>query len=63
MSAAAIVPLSLLEASTIYDVSFNGRVNGAAVSRNWSFTTRYAVFISLNMVGISLSQIRLPPAP
>jgi uncharacterized protein YkwD len=39
-SAAAIIPLQPLAANTTYDVSFNGAVNGSAVSRNWSFTTR-----------------------
>ena len=40
LSAAAIIPLSPLTANTTYDVSFNGRVNGSAVTRSWSFTTR-----------------------
>jgi uncharacterized protein YkwD len=39
-SAAAIVPLTVLKANTVYDVSFNGKVNGANVTRTWSFTTR-----------------------
>jgi len=39
-SAAAIVPLSPLQAATIYDVSFVGTAGGVAVTRNWSFTTR-----------------------
>ncbi|MFM2087409.1 MAG: hypothetical protein RLZZ237_2278, partial [Pseudomonadota bacterium] len=39
-SAASIIPLSTLSAATTYDVSFTGTVNGAAVVRNWSFTTR-----------------------
>jgi uncharacterized protein YkwD len=39
-SAAAIIPLQPLAANTTYDVSFTGNVSGAAVSRNWSFTTR-----------------------
>lgn len=39
-SAAAIVPLAPLNAATVYDVSFNGAVNGAAVTKTWSFTTR-----------------------
>jgi uncharacterized protein YkwD len=39
-SAAAIVPQSALEAATTYDVSFAGTVNGTAVTRTWSFTTR-----------------------
>lgn len=37
---AAIVPLTVLRANTIYDVSFRGTVHGAAVSHDWSFTTR-----------------------
>lgn len=40
LSAAAIIPLAPLTANTTYDVSFNGRVNGTAVTRSWSFTTR-----------------------
>ena len=40
LSAAAIIPLAPLAASTTYDVSFNGRVNGTAVTRSWSFSTR-----------------------
>jgi uncharacterized protein YkwD len=39
-SAAAIIPLSVLAAGTVYDVSFSGTVDGVAVSRSWSFTTR-----------------------
>lgn len=39
-SAASIIPLAPLAANTTYDVSFSGRLNGAAVARNWSFTTR-----------------------
>lgn len=39
-SAAAIVPLTVLKANTVYDVNFTGRVNGANVTRAWSFTTR-----------------------
>jgi uncharacterized protein YkwD len=37
---AAIVPLTTLGANTTYDVSFSGTVDGVAVSRNWSFTTK-----------------------
>ncbi|MCE3264412.1 MAG: hypothetical protein K0R43_3491 [Pseudoduganella sp.] len=37
---AAIVPLTTLSANTMYDVSFTGTVDGVAVSRNWSFTTK-----------------------
>jgi len=39
-SAASIVPLQPLAAATTYEVNFNGTVNGAAVTRAWSFTTR-----------------------
>lgn len=49
-AAAAIVPLAVLRASTVYDVAFSGTlyeeepssgnlVNPVAVSRSWSFTT------------------------
>lgn len=39
-TAVSIVPLSKLQAGTTYDVSFSGTVNGAPVTRDWSFTTR-----------------------
>lgn len=39
-SAASIIPLAPLLASTTYEVSFSGKLNGADVARNWSFTTR-----------------------
>lgn len=39
-SAAAIIPLAVLKSNTVHDVSFTGTVDGMAVSRNWSFTTR-----------------------
>jgi uncharacterized protein YkwD len=39
-SVAAIVPLAPLAARTTYDVSFNGTVGGAAVTKTWSFTTK-----------------------
>jgi uncharacterized protein YkwD len=39
-SGAAIIPLSPLAAGTTYDVAFAGTVDGVAVSRNWSFTTK-----------------------
>lgn len=39
-SVAAIIPLAPLLANTAYDVSFIGKVNGADVTRTWSFTTR-----------------------
>jgi uncharacterized protein YkwD len=38
-SAAAIIPLSKLAAGTTYDVSFSGTIDGAPVSKTWSFTT------------------------
>ncbi len=37
--AAAIIPLAPLRAGTVYDVSFDGTVNGVAAPRTWSFTT------------------------
>lgn len=37
---AAIVPLTTLSANTVYDVSFSGNVDGVAVTRSWSFTTK-----------------------
>ena len=40
LSAAAIIPLAPLTAATTYDVSFIGKVNGADVTYNWSFSTR-----------------------
>nr|WP_315222757.1 CAP domain-containing protein [uncultured Duganella sp.] len=39
-SAAAIIPLAPLRRGTVYDVSFDGSVNGVAAPRTWSFTTR-----------------------
>lgn len=39
-SAAAIIPLAALSPATTYDVQFSGVIDGASVSRNWSFTTR-----------------------
>lgn len=39
-SAAAIVPLAVLAPATNYDVEFSGQVDGIAVNRSWSFTTR-----------------------
>jgi hypothetical protein len=39
-STAAIIPLAKLAPATTYDVSFTGAVDGAPVSRTWSFTTR-----------------------
>lgn len=40
VSAAAIIPLVPLAPATTYDVSFTGTVDGQAVSKNWSFTTK-----------------------
>ncbi|PHV15132.1 CAP domain-containing protein [Janthinobacterium sp. BJB1] len=40
VSAAAIIPLAPLNGATTYDVSFIGKVNGADLTRTWSFTTR-----------------------
>lgn len=39
-SVAAIIPLAVLAAGTVYDVTFTGTVDGIDASRNWSFTTR-----------------------
>lgn len=39
-SVAAIIPLSVLAAGTVYDVTFTGTVDGIDASRSWSFTTR-----------------------
>lgn len=39
-SAAAIVPLAVLQPGTTYDVAFSGAVDGVPLSRSWSFTTR-----------------------
>ena len=38
-SAAAIVPLSPLKAATLYEVEFNGTLNGSAITRSWTFAT------------------------
>jgi uncharacterized protein YkwD len=38
--AAAIIPLSPLRSGTTYDVTFVGTLDGTAVSKNWSFTTK-----------------------
>ncbi|MES2019545.1 MAG: CAP domain-containing protein [Pseudomonadota bacterium] len=38
-SAAAIVPLTVLAASTTYDVTFTGTINGNPISKMWSFAT------------------------
>ena len=39
-SAASIIPLAPLSANTGYDVTFIGKVNGADITRSWSFSTR-----------------------
>jgi uncharacterized protein YkwD len=39
-SAAAIIPMSRLAATTTYDVAFSGVVDGTPVTRTWSFTTQ-----------------------
>jgi uncharacterized protein YkwD len=39
-TATSIIPVLPLRAATTYEVNFSGTVNGAAVARAWSFTTR-----------------------
>jgi uncharacterized protein YkwD len=39
-SAVAIVPLAVLKANTVYDVTFTGMLNNIATTRSWSFTTK-----------------------
>jgi len=39
-SSAAIIPLSVLAAGAIYDVSFSGMVGAIPVVKTWSFTTK-----------------------
>jgi len=39
-SVAAIIPLAPLGANTVYDVSFSGAIDGTAISKTWSFTTK-----------------------
>lgn len=39
-TAASIVPVLALQAATTYEVAFTGAVNGAPLTRAWSFTTR-----------------------
>jgi uncharacterized protein YkwD len=39
-SVAAIVPLEVLAAGTVYDARFTGTVGGVQVDRSWSFTTQ-----------------------
>ncbi len=39
-SAAAIIPLEVLQSATTYEVQFVGRVDGVQVARNWQFTTQ-----------------------
>lgn len=40
VSAASIIPVSVLAAQTTYDVRFTGTVDGIAVDRSWSFRTQ-----------------------
>ncbi|PLY40475.1 hypothetical protein CSZ94_20845 [Janthinobacterium sp. ROICE36] len=40
ISAASIIPLAPLTENTTYDVRFIGKVNGADITYNWSFSTR-----------------------
>ncbi|HEY5800293.1 MAG TPA: CAP domain-containing protein [Burkholderiaceae bacterium] len=40
VSAAAIVPLSVLTAGTVYTATFAGTVNGVQANRTWNFTVR-----------------------
>jgi uncharacterized protein YkwD len=39
-SAAAIVPLAVLAAATVHDVTFSGTADGVAITKSWSFTTK-----------------------
>ena len=39
-SAAAIIPLAVLAAGTVYEVSFVGTINNVPITKNWSFTTK-----------------------
>lgn len=39
-SAAAIIPLAVLKANTVYEVSFAGTADGVPVSRSWTFTSK-----------------------
>ncbi len=39
LSAAAIVPLTVLAANTTYDVTFTGTSSGTPITKTWSFTT------------------------
>lgn len=39
-SAAGLIPLEPLRASTTYEVQFNATIDGVAVSRSWTFSTR-----------------------
>jgi uncharacterized protein YkwD len=39
-SAAAIIPLATLASKTTYDVDFTGTIDGAQVTKSWSFTTK-----------------------
>ena len=39
-SAAAIIPLQTLAGGTTYDVDFTGTLDGATITKSWSFTTK-----------------------
>lgn len=39
-SAAAIIPLTVLAARTVYEVSFSGTIDNVAVTKTWSFTSK-----------------------
>lgn len=39
-SAAAIIPLTVLAARTVYDVNFTGTIDNVPITRNWSFTSK-----------------------
>ncbi len=40
LSAAAIIPLARLRSGLLHEVEFAGSIDGVAVERRWSFTTR-----------------------
>ncbi|RSZ58114.1 CAP domain-containing protein [Massilia atriviolacea] len=39
-SAAAIIPLGVLAARTVYDVRFSGTIDNTPITKNWSFTSK-----------------------
>ncbi|HEX8615190.1 MAG TPA: CAP domain-containing protein [Telluria sp.] len=39
-SAAAIIPLTVLAARTVYDVNFTGTIDNVPVTKSWSFTSK-----------------------